>query len=221
MNARVYKDTVYGELARVGKALSSPARLELLDLLAQAPRTVEALAGLIGQSVANTSQHLLVLKGARLVEVEREGTFKRYRLATSEVAALTVVFRATGTARLLEIEAATREFFADGIAIDRIDLGTLRARQAAGDVTLLDVRPADEFAAGHLPGAVSIPASELVARMAELPVGREVVAYCRGPWCVMAVDAVRTLRAAGVPASRLEEGVADWVAGGGQVEVAS
>jgi rhodanese-related sulfurtransferase/DNA-binding transcriptional ArsR family regulator len=219
MNARTYKDSVYGELARVGKALSSPARIELLDLLAQAPRTVEALAGMIGQSVANTSQHLQVLKGARLVEVEREGTFKRYRLATPEVAALSVAFRAAGAARLLEIEEATRTFFAGGEAVDRVDLATLRARLDAGEVTLLDVRPAEEYAAGHLPGAVGVPASELAARIAELPAGRDVVAYCRGPWCVMAVDAVRTLRASGVRAWRLEEGVADWVAEGGQVEV--
>lgn len=218
MNARAYKNTVYNELARVGKALSSPARLELLDLLAQAPRTVEALAGMIGQSVANTSQHLLVLKGARLVEVEREGTFKRYRLASPEVTTLTVAFREAGAARLLEIESATRAFFADGEAVDHVDLATLRARLQAGDVTLLDVRPADEFAAGHLPGAVSVPAGELVARIAEIPAGRDVVAYCRGPWCVMAVDAVRTMRAAGLHAWRLEEGVADWVAEGGAVE---
>jgi rhodanese-related sulfurtransferase len=221
MNTRTYKDTVYQELARVGKALASPARLELLDLLTQAPRTVEALAGQIGQSIANTSQHLQVLKGARLVEVERDGNFKRYRLATAEVTALTVVLRSTGAARLLEIEAATREFLSEGASVDRIGLVTLRARLEAGDVTLLDVRPAEEFAAGHLPGAVSIPASELAARLAEIPAGRDVVAYCRGPWCVMAVDAVRMLRAAGVPASRLEEGVADWVVNGGQIETAS
>lgn len=209
MNARSYKNTVYGELARVGKALAHPTRLELLDLLAQAPRTVELLAEQIGQSIANTSQHLQVLKGARLVEVEREGTFKRYHLATEEVTALTVVLRTTGTARLLEIEAATREFFAND-GVERMDLETLRARLTAGDVTLLDVRPVEEFAAGHLPGAVSVPVSELVARMAEIPAEREVVAYCRGPWCVMAVDAVRILRAAGIRAFRLEEGVSDW-----------
>ena len=219
MNARVYKDTVYGELARVGKAPASPARIELLDMLARAPRTVEALAGLIGQSVANTSQHLLVLKRARLVEVEREGTFKRYRLATAEVAALTVLFRTTGEARLLEIREATREFFAGGAPIEQVDLAQLRVRLGAAEVTLLDVRPADEYAAGHIPGAVCIPAAELWARMAELPAGKEVVAYCRGPWCIMAVDAVRMLRGAGISAFRLEEGVADWIAAGGQPSV--
>lgn len=218
MTPRSYKDAIYGELARVGKAFASPARLELLDLLAQSPRTVDALASQVGQSIANTSQHLQILKGARLVDVEREGTFKRYRLASPEVSALAVALRRTGESRLLEIEAATRAFMGKEGGVEAIDLDTLHDRMERGEITLLDVRPSEEFEAGHLPGAVSVPASQLAERIAELPAGREVVAYCRGPWCVMAVDAVRTLRAAGIHALRLEDGVADWQARGWPVE---
>jgi len=211
---RALKDAVYAELARVGKALASPVRLELLDLLAQAPRPVEALAQEIGATVANTSQHLQVLKSARLVEADRRGQQVYYRLADEAVATLGVELRRLGEARLAEIEQVRRSFGAGREGFEPITWDALVARIARDDVALLDVRPHLEFAAGHLPGARSIPLPELVARLAELPRDRTIVAYCRGPWCVLALDAVGVLRGLGFDAVPFDEGVADWRARG-------
>ncbi|MFN7144610.1 MAG: ArsR/SmtB family transcription factor [Myxococcota bacterium] len=218
---RALKDAVYEQLARVGKALASPVRLELLDLLAQAPRTVEDLAGEVGATVANTSQHLQVLKGARLVEADKRGQHVRYRLADARVSDLGVALRRMGEARLAEIEQVRRAFHAERGSLAPVSREALVALAARDEVTVLDVRAPEEFDAGHFPGARSVPLAELAARLDELPRDRVVVAYCRGPWCVLALDAVRVLRDAGFDARHVEECVADWHAAGMAVEGAS
>lgn len=215
---RRYKDDVFEQFARVGKALASGRRLELLDILAQGPRTVELLAERANQSVANTSQHLQVLRAARLVEAEREGLHVRYRLAAG-VEALFVSVRALAEARLAELETTTRAFLAEREVLEPIGREELLRRALAGEVTVLDVRPPEEFEAAHLPSARSIPLGELRARLDELPRDRPVVAYCRGPYCVMAVEAVRELRAAGFDAHRLDQGPPDWRRAGVSLEV--
>src|SRR4051794_30164107 len=192
----------------MGKAFASPVRLELLDLLAQAPRAVEALARASGQSVANASQHLQALHAAGMVTRTREGTRVRYALAGDEVLRLWLALREASALRLAEVERAARGYL--GGDVEAIDRAELVARLARGDVVLVDVRPAEEFAAGHIEGARSIPIEELERRLAELPPDREVVAYCRGPFCAYAHDAVRRLRAAGRAARRLEEGWPEW-----------
>ena len=191
----------------MGKAFASPVRLELLDLLAQAPRTVEELARASDQSTANTSQHLQALHAAGLVEREREGNRVRYSLG-EEPLRLWLALRDVSAAQLAEVDRAAREYL--GEEVEAIDRDELRARLARGDVVLVDVRPAEEFHAAHIEGATSIPLDELERRIAELPPDREVIAYCRGPFCAYAHDAVRTLRAAGRSARRLEDGVPEW-----------
>ncbi|MBI2221006.1 MAG: metalloregulator ArsR/SmtB family transcription factor [Acidobacteria bacterium] len=211
-SGRRFKAAVYGELARLGRALGGAARLELLDLLAQHPRAVEALAAEIGQSIANTSQHLQVLRRARLVEADRDGRFVRYRLASREVVALVHAIRAVGESQLAEIERARRELLEGRGAVEAIDARALRARIREGSVTVIDVRPEDEYRVSHLPGALSVPLSDLRRRLRALPRRQEIVAYCRGPYCVMAVDAVALLRRRGFNARRFELGVTEWQA---------
>lgn len=220
-STRRFKDAIYEQLARIGKSLGSGPRLEILDILCQGPRTVEALAKQVGQSVANTSHHLQVLRRARLVEAEKEGVHVTYRLADEEVCAFFRALRGLAESRLLEIEQVTREFRQARGSLEPVDRDALVARVRSGAVTLLDVRPVEEFRAGHLPGAVSVPLGDLERRLAELPRDREVVAYCRGPYCVLAVEAVELLRARGFDAIRMEEGVPDWRARGLPVEVAA
>ena len=176
----------------MGKAFASPRRLELLDLLAQAPRTVDELARASGQSNANASQHLQALHAAGLVTREREGSSVRYSLAGDDVLRLWLALRDASAARLAEVERAARDYLGD--EVEAIGRDELRARCARGDVVLVDVRPADEFEAGHIEGARSIPIDELGRRLEELPDDREIVAYCRGPFCAYAHEAVRTLR---------------------------
>lgn len=211
---RRFKDDVFEQFARVGKALSSPKRLELLDVLCQGPRTVEALADQVSMSVANTSQHLQVLRAARLVESQREGTFVSYRVAGPEVCALYHQLRGLAEARLAEVEAISRDFLASRGALESVDGEELLRRALDGEVTVLDVRPPEEFAAAHLPGARSVPLAELERALAELPRDRAVVAYCRGPYCVLAIEAVARLRAHGFQAFRLEQGPLDWQVAG-------
>jgi rhodanese-related sulfurtransferase/DNA-binding MarR family transcriptional regulator len=219
MKTRVFKDAIYEQIARIGKSLGSGPRLEILDLLCQGPRTVEVLAGQMGQSVANTSRHLQVLRRARLVEAEREGVYIRYRLADSEVCAFFLTLRKLAESRLLEVNEITREFLEARNTMEPVDRNLLVKRVRSGEVTVLDVRPAEEYLAGHIPGAVSIPLEQLEERLAELPSDREIVAYCRGPYCVMALDAADTLRRNGFEATRFEEGIADWRARGLHVAV--
>jgi len=217
--ARKWKNGVYDQLARIGKSLASGPRLEILDLLCQGPRTVEAIAAEVGQSVANTSHHLQALRRARLVDGEKDGTRVVYRLADEEVCTFFRSLRKLAESRLLEIHAVTRQFFEERRGLEPVDLEALIARVRRGEVTVLDVRPAGEYDAGHIPGALSVPLSELERRIADLPRTREIVAYCRGPYCVLAVDAVELLRRKGFKAVRLEEGVPDWRARGLAVEV--
>lgn len=212
-SARRFKDTVFEQLARIGKAVSSPKRLELLDILAQAPRTVEVLAEHTSLTLANTSQHLQVLRAARLVEANKEGLYVRYRLADG-VEGLYLTLRGLGEARYAEIESTTRAFLTERGAMERVDADALLARALSCEVTVLDLRPPEEFAAGHLGPARSVPLCELRSRLAELPRDREIVAYCRGPYCVLAVEAVRLLREEGFVAHRLEQGPPDWRAAG-------
>jgi rhodanese-related sulfurtransferase len=202
------KNALFEAIAVMGKAFASPRRLELLDFLAQAPRTVDELARGSGQSTANTSQHLQALHAAGMVTRTREGTRVRYALAGDEALRLWLALRATSAARLAEVERAARDYLGD--EVDAIGRDELRERLSRGDVVLVDVRPAEEFEAGHIEGARSIPLDELEQRLAELPPDREVVAYCRGPFCAYAHDAVRRLRRSGRPARRLEEGWPEW-----------
>jgi rhodanese-related sulfurtransferase len=192
----------------MGKAFASPRRLEMLDLLAQAPRTVDELARASRQSAANTSQHLQALHAAGMVTRAREGTSVRYELAGDEVLALWLALRDAAVTRLGEAERAARAYL--GEDVDVIGRDELIARMRRGDVVLVDVRPAEEFEAGHIEGARSVPLEELEERLAELPPDREVVAYCRGPVCAYAHDAVRRLQAARRQARRLDEGWPEW-----------
>ena len=208
MDSRQAKDALFEATALMGKAFASPRRLELLDLLAQAPRTVDELARASGQSNANTSQHLQALYAAGMVNREREGNSVRYSLAGDEALRLWLALRDVSAARLAEVERAAEEYL--GEEVERIDRAELVARLAEGEVVLVDVRPAEEFAAGHIDGARSIPLDELEQRLAELPEGAEIVAYCRGPFCAYAHEAVRRLRDSGRSARRLKEGWPEW-----------
>jgi rhodanese-related sulfurtransferase/DNA-binding transcriptional ArsR family regulator len=215
---RKFKDSVYEQLARLGKATSAPKRLELLDLLCQGPRTVEALAEQAALSVANASQHLKQLRAARLVDAEKKGLHVEYRLADDEVSRFIFALHGLAESRLAELEQVAREYFEERGAMEPVGGDELFRRVRSGEVTVLDVRPAEEYRAGHIPGALSIPVGELKARLKELPKSREVVAYCRGPYCVMAVEAVELLRKAGFKANRMEQGVVDWRVRGWRVE---
>jgi rhodanese-related sulfurtransferase len=216
-STRRFKNGVYEQLSRVSKAMAAPKRLELLDLLCQGPRTVESLASHAAISVANTSRHLQVLRAARLVDAEKRGLYVEYRLADDEVCRFFVSLRALATSRLAEIDLVTRAFMERRGALEEVHGEELIRRVRSGEVTILDVRPVEEYEAGHIPGALSMPIADLKARWADLPKDREVVAYCRGPYCVMAVDAVNLLRKKGFKAHRLEQGVADWRARGWRV----
>src|SRR5436309_5027395 len=208
MGSAQEKDALFEAIAVMGKAFASPRRLELVDLLAQAPRTVDDLARASGQSAANTSQHLQALHAAGIVTRAREGTSVRYALAGDEVLSLWLALREVSTSRLAEVERAAREYL--GGDVDAIDRDELVARMRSGEVVLVDVRPREEYAAGHIEGARSIPLEELEGRLAELPADREVVAYCRGPLCAFAHEAVRRLQTAGRDARRLDDGWPEW-----------
>jgi rhodanese-related sulfurtransferase len=207
---RAYKNLLYEQFARIGKALSNPHRLELLELLMQCERTVEALAQEAGLSVANASQHLQVLRSARLVQTRREGVSIYYRLASEGVAALWLALRQVGEAQLAEIDRVVETFLQNRADLQPIAADELLEALRLDQVVLLDVRPKEEYRAGHLPQALSLPLEELEARLAELPLEKEIIAYCRGPYCVFADEAVAVLRAHGYQARRLEEGVPDW-----------
>ena len=216
---RIFKDAIYEQFARIGKAVSSPKRLELLDLLCQAERTVEALAKEAGLTVANASQHLQVLRAARLVETEKEGLFVTYRLADQAVCEFFRAMRVLGESRLAEVEQIKRRFLEGREGMEPVDRDALLKRAREGAVAVLDVRPVEEYRAGHIPGAISIPLKDLQRHLSELPRDQEIVAYCRGPYCVLAVQAVEMLRAKGFNAVRLEEGIQDWRAMGFSVAI--
>jgi rhodanese-related sulfurtransferase len=210
MAHRDFKDRLYPEFARISQALASERRLELVDLLAQAPRRVEALAAEAGMTVANASQHLQVLKNARLVESERRGTTITYRLASPGVLSLWLALRAAAEERLPEIARLRAEFSpAQDGDVPRTEVQKLLKR---GEAVLLDVRPALEYESGHIPGAMPIPIEDLPARLEELPRDKRIVAYCRGAYCLFADEAVALLRAQGFDAVRLEGGYPEWQA---------
>ena len=218
-SARRFKDTIYEQFARIGKAIASPRRLELLDVLSQGPRTVDALAHQAAQSLANTSQHLQVLRAARLVEADKQGLYVTYRLVDSEVASFFQALRQLAESRLAEIEQTKRAFLERRGLMEPVDREALLQRVRSGKVTVLDVRPVEEYRAGHIPRAVSIPLTDLRRRLAEIPRNREVVAYCRGSYCVMAIDAIELLRTRGFQAVRLEDSIQEWRARGFEVAV--
>ena len=204
------KREVFEHLARIATALSSPVRLDLLELLAQGERNVEDLAQLTGATVANTSQHLQKLKQAGLILGRKEGLYVKYRLAGDEIVALMNALGAAGEAYLADVDRIVRLYFTSKDEMEPVPASDLMERAKKGLVTVLDVRPPEEFAAGHVPGAVNIPIQELAKRLAELPKRKEVVAYCRGPYCLMSYDAVFLLRKKGLRARRLEDGLPEW-----------
>jgi rhodanese-related sulfurtransferase len=215
MGDRAAKTALFDEFARAAKALASGRRIELLDVLANGERTVEALAGEVGLTVANTSQHLQILRQAGLVSSRREGTSVHYRLAAPEVFELWRTLRTLAASRLAEVERLAAAYLGSRDELQPVTREELARRLQNGDnLVVLDVRPAAEHAAGHLPGAVSIPVAELRRRLAELPADREVVAYCRGPYCAFAHEAVGLLRDEGFAARRLEDGLPEWQAAG-------
>ena len=215
MGHRPFKQRIYPEFARIGQALASDRRLELLDLLAQSPRHVDALAAESDMSLANVSQHLQVLRAAHLVETERDGTKVLYRLAGDDVLRLWLALRTVARNRLPEIDAIQRSFAIEGVTDLPFSLEEVLDRQRAGSLTLIDVRPVLEYEHGHLPGAISIPMDELEMRATELPSGRPVVAYCRGAYCHFADEAVVHLKARGFEAYRLDGGWLEWRAQSG------
>lgn len=219
-SSRAFKDAVYDHFARVTKALASPVRLEIVDVLAQGERSVDALAHEVGQSLANTSQHLKILKQARIVEARRAGVRVRYRLTDPQVVEVWRSVRTFGERQLAEIDRTVAAYLGDPTDFESITAAALLERLEAGDAVVIDVRPEEEYRAGHIAGARSIPVGQLAARLAELPRDATVVAYCRGPYCVMSYDALALLKAHGRRGLRLAEGLPDWRAAGHAVDVA-
>jgi rhodanese-related sulfurtransferase/DNA-binding transcriptional ArsR family regulator len=212
------KHALFAQFARIGKVLSNANRLEIIEYLAQGERSVEALALISGLSVANTSQHLQQLRQAGLVASRKEGQRVFYRLSGDDVVLLLDALRNVADRHLAEVEQLVSAYLDTKDALEPIPAAELLARARTGEVTVLDVRPAEEFAAGHLPGAINIPLSELEQRLGELDASREVVAYCRGPYCVLSYDAVARLRAQGMTARRLADGYPEWRVAGLPVE---
>ena len=216
---RAFKERLYGQYARIGRALGNPHRLELLDLLAQSGRTVESVARDLGLSIANASQHLRVLHAAGLVETTRRGLYIEYRLADDRVSDLNRSIRTTAERRLAELERLVRtEFASRAHQPDPIAMEELLARAKRADVVVVDVRPANEYAAGHIAGALSVPLEAFHRLLRRLPRRKEIVAYCRGPYCVYADRAVERLRKSGRRARRLAEGFPEWRLAGFPIE---
>ena len=208
------KQALYAEFASVARAIGHPHRLEILEHLAQGEKGVEALSERVGLSIANTSQHLQQLRRAGLAVSRRDGKFILYRLADDTVLTLLSSLRRVAERNIAEVERIVRGYFAGRDNMEPVSRGELFERMRAGLVTVLDVRPADEFASGHLPGALNIPLNELTARLAEFDPGQEIVAYCRGAYCVLSFEAVAALRARGFKVRRLEDGLPEWKAAG-------
>jgi rhodanese-related sulfurtransferase/DNA-binding transcriptional ArsR family regulator len=219
VDGRQVKDQLYEAFARTAKALASPKRIELVELMAQGERTVEALAEAAGMSVTNTSAHLQVLARSRLVETRKEATKVFYRLSGDDVAAFVVALRDMARSRLAEVDQVVRDYFDARDALEPVSGQELAARAEGGKVVILDVRPPEEFASAHIPGARSVPLDQLDAALARLPKRKEIVAYCRGPYCVLAPQAVERLRAKGYKARRLAEGLPEWQLAGLPVAV--
>ena len=216
---REFKDRLFEQFARVGKALASPKRLEIVDLLAQGERTVEEIARETAMSVASASQHLQALKAARMVEARREGLYIHYRLADEDVFRTWQAVRTLAESRLAEVDRVVEAYLEDRDALEAVDAPELMERLSDGSVVVLDVRPGEEYQAGHIPGALSVPVDALEAALQRLPKDRELVAYCRGPYCVFSDEAIAFLRSRGYRARRLRQGLPDWRAAGMPVEV--
>jgi rhodanese-related sulfurtransferase/DNA-binding transcriptional ArsR family regulator len=216
---RIFKDRLYGQFARIGKALGSPHRLELLELLAQGERTVDALAIESALSMANASQHLQALREAGLVESRKQGLYVHYRLADPAVFELCRALRAVAEKRLAELDRLVRDHFGDRSDPEPVKMQELLKRARKNEIVILDARPSREFAAGHIAGALSVPVEKLQQRLRELPKSKEYVAYCRGPYCIYADRAVEILRANGRRARRLVDGFPEWKAAGLPIEI--
>lgn len=217
--SRQFKDAIYEQFSRIGKAVSSPKRLEMLDLLCQGEKTVETISTETGLTLANTSQHLQTLKAARLVDAEKEGLYVKYRLADEKVCEFFRTMRVLAENRLAEVDMIKRRFLEGREGMEPVNREDLLKRVVEGGATVLDVRPVDEYRTGHIPGALSVPLGHLKELLSRLPKDQEIVAYCRGPYCVLAVQAVEMLREQGFEAIRLEEGIQDWRAMGLPVEI--
>jgi rhodanese-related sulfurtransferase len=211
---RDFKNALYSQFARIGNALASPKRLEILDLLAQGEKTVETLADQTATPIKNTSAHLRVLRQACLVDTRRDGTYVHYRLTGDDVAALLHSLKSVGHSQLADVRHVAQLYLDGKDELAPVTFKELRALLRDADVTLIDVRPPNEYAAGHIAGAISVPVGELKDRLREIPKNREVVAYCRGRYCVYSLDAVKLLRKRGYRARRADEGVAEWRAEG-------
>ncbi|VAW66821.1 Transcriptional regulator, ArsR family [hydrothermal vent metagenome] len=217
----MFKQDLFAQFARIGKALSNGNRLEILEYLAQAERSVEKLAQVSGLSVANTSQHLQQLRQVGLVSSSRQGLRVFYRISGDDVVDLLNVMRRVGERHLADVNQLVSTFLTVKDELEAVPREVLMARVAQGLVTVIDVRPVEEFAAGHLPGAINIPPDELEQRLQALDAQQEVVAYCRGPHCIMSFNAVEKLRQTGVKASRLEDGFPEWKSAGYPVELSA
>jgi ArsR family transcriptional regulator len=213
------KQALYEQFAIVAKALGHPQRLELIEHLAQGARSVDLLATKVGLPIANVSQHLQTLRRAGLVQAEREGKFVNYRLADDTVLSLFASVRSVAERHLAEVDRIVQGYFETRDNMEPVTREELAGRMRDGLVTLIDVRPPDEFALGHVPGAINVPLADLQAHLPEIDPDREIVAYCRGPWCVMSFEAIAALRKCGFQARRLEDGLPEWKAAGLPVEV--
>jgi rhodanese-related sulfurtransferase len=214
VDKRTFKDELYRQFARIGKALSSPHRIELMELLAQRERTVESLADELGLTMGNASAHLQVLREARLVDNRKDGLYVHYRVADDVVLGLLTSLRTVAETRLAEVDRLVASYLGDRTDMDAIGFDELRARLASDAVILVDVRPAEEYAAGHIVGAISIPHDQIDERLRELPRDKEIVAYCRGPYCVFADQAVAALTRKRRKARRLAAGYPEWKGAG-------
>jgi ArsR family transcriptional regulator len=214
--SREFKDQTYAQLAKIGKAIASPKRLEILDILAQGAKTVDAIAKETQMSVANTSQHLQTLLESRLVEFSKHGLYSYYRLADKTVANFNLSLQLLAEARIADIQRLRDDLYSNKDNMEKIKMDQLVERMKDGSVTLIDVRPTDEFEILHIPGANSVPIEELENHLSALPPGQEIVAYCRGKYCLLSVEAVEMLRAHGFNAYRLEESVQEWYAMAGE-----
>lgn len=210
INERNLKDLLYHEFARIGKSLSSPKRLELLDLLSQGPKSVEALSKGTSMSVANVSQHLQILSGSRLVNYTKKGNYVIYELADKSVSDVLASLHNLSERQFVEFQQIKQEFLNNKFGVDGVSLSELKERMEKGKVLLLDVRPKEEYEEAHIPGAISMPIEELRVKLSSLPPDYDVVAYCRGPYCLLSVEAVELLKERGIHAYRLEESVHEW-----------
>ncbi len=210
LDERNLKDLLYEEFARIGKSLSSPKRLELLDLLSQGPKSVEELSKATTMSIANVSQHLRTLYNARMVKFQKDGNYVIYELADEAISNFLNSLHSLSEKQFVQVQQIKQEFLNANLGMDGVSLSELKDRMEKGEVLLLDVRPKEEYEKAHIPGAVSMPIEELREKLSSLPTNCNIVAYCRGSYCLMSAEAVKLLKSKGINAYRLEESVQDW-----------